>query len=492
MYNIKFLFTSVFVFWICNFYFSENISAQTTESDYYIEIIGKPEIKQDGSELGDTLGLKFNLYKNKNTEQEIRSLFISENEEIQVTASETIGKSEKTQPPEYIDGSLKKLKRGTTEKGEMPSDITISLLVDRSGSIDEDEMAKIRAAVEAFVNNVPDSCLYFSWFHDDISASILLTKDNFNEALLETSNLNTALYNAIYTKLLEFDNTSILPNLDFEPDLSRNNGLADRESVNNYLIVLTDGVNDVENIPKYLEPDMEEISLPRLLTTLGNYKDKVNVYTLGFGENSEDFDEKALKKICMASGNPNGYFLAKPDNLFELFKVKLTNELTPDYEIKFINPKGKTYQGNLRTLTIEINAPASNIQKANGSVNYGYGSSALSYIVGTESLWGVFLKGLIAGIVFLLVIMIIIQLIIPLIKNKIFDIKYVKKYKPAENEIRKECPYCGDPFKTGEKVVVKCKHVVHKVCWGDFDHVCPEYGQNCSTGKQDYFDIRTV
>ncbi|MCD4665191.1 MAG: hypothetical protein K8R68_07960, partial [Bacteroidales bacterium] len=57
------------------------------------------------------------------------------------------------------------------------------------------------------------------------------------------------------------------------------------------------------------------------------------------------------------------------------------------------------------------------------------------------------------------------------------------------NELRKECPYCSDPLKTGEAVIVKCKHIVHKACWGDFGHVCPEYGQNCNNGKQDYFDI---
>ena len=490
VHNIKFLFATIFICWICGFYFSTNSTAQTSESGYDIEIIGKPEIKQDGSELNDTLGLKFNLYKNKNTKQEERGLFIGTNDEIEVIASEIFSKSEKiAQPPIYIEGSLKNLKRGTAEKGDIPSDITISLLVDRSGSIDTEEMRKIRVAVKAFVNNVPDGCLYFSWFHDDISTSVPLTKDNFDDAKLETSNKNTALYNAIYTKLLEFDNTSVLPNLNFEPELSRNQGMANRNSVNNYLIVLTDGVNDVGEIPKYKEPNIEEISLPRLLKTIDNYKNTVKVYTLGFGEDSNDFDEKDLQRICMASGNPNGYFLAKPDSIFELFKTKLTNELTPDYEIKFLNPKGKTNGGEKRTLTLEINATGPNIEKATGSVIYGRCSNTYPCVVGKESLWGILLIGLITGVVFLLVMMIIIQLIIPLIKNKIFDIKYVKKHKPAKNEIRKECPYCGDPFNAGEQVVVKCKHMVHKVCWGDYDHVCPEYGQNCNEGKQNYFDI---
>lgn len=470
---------------------SNGLSGQTPESDVFIEIVGKPEIPKDGSQLSDTLSLKFNLYKHKGTKKEHRDLFLKNLDNVQVTATEVIGHDDKAKPPTFIEGSLKKLNQQTTDVGNIPSDITISLLVDRSGSIDEEEMNKIRTAIRAFVDNVPDGCLFISWFHDDISESVQITKDNFEDAQLITSNLNTALYNAIYTKLLEFDRKAEIPNLEYEKHYTRNMEIAKRNSLNNYLIVLTDGVDDVENIPKYndLESDMEIISAAKLNSTLKRYKNKVKVYTLGFGEDSDDFDEHALKRICSASGNPNGYFLATPDNILNDFKVRLTKELTPDYEIKFQNPIGKIYQGNIRTLTIDIIAPDSKFDRASGSVEYGMCSKAHQCQVGNVSVWGDVLKGLIAGVVFLLVVMIIIQLIIPLIKNKIFNIKHIKKYKPGENEIRKECPYCGDPINAGEAVVMKCKHIVHKACWGDFGHVCPEYGQNCNEGKQDYFDI---
>ncbi|MEZ5198052.1 MAG: VWA domain-containing protein [Bacteroidales bacterium] len=305
---------------------SVELYGQAAESDVYIEIIGKPEIEKIGSELSDTLSLKFNLYKHKNTNKESRGFFLKNMDDIQVTASEIIGDDEKAKPPTYIEGSLKKLNRETANVGDIPSDITISLLVDRSGSIDEEEMEKIKLAIEAFAENVPEGCLYFSWFHDDISESIPLTKANFSEANLETTNLNTALYNAIYTKLLEFDNASTIPNLDYEQSYKRNSEIAKRNSANNYLIVLTDGVDDVKNIPKYNNPelDMEVIAFPTLNRALDKYKNKVKVYTLGFGESSENFDEEALRRICMASGNPNGYFLATPENILNDFKVRLT------------------------------------------------------------------------------------------------------------------------------------------------------------------------
>ena len=470
------------------FFYLNGLHSQYSDS-IYIEIVGKPEIKKKGSELSDTITIKFNLYKNKGKISESRGLFLNENKEYKVTPKETIGESKLEKPPEYLEGSLRRLKRGVHSGTDIPSDITISLLVDRSGSIDETEMGKIKESVRAFAENVPAGCLFFSWFHDDISSSIPLTLENFNEAELNTSNKNTALYNAIYTKMLEFDKDSKLPNLAHEKDLEKNKDIAGRNSVNNYLIILTDGKNDVSDIEKYNSDEFREIFRPELLSIIEKNVNNVKIYALGFGENSDDFDEGELKQICMASGNPNGYFLAKPDSIFELLKIRITDAIAPDYELKLLNEEGKEYQGKLRNLTIEINAPASNVEKAVGSVPYALGTTVHPQIVGKESFWGNLLKGLVTGIVFLLVIMIIIQLIIPSIKNKIFNAKYVIKYKPDENEIRKECPYCGDPFNKGEPVVVKCKHIVHKACWGDYDHVCPEYGQNCNEGKQDYFDI---
>lgn len=455
-----------------------------------IEIVGKPNIAGEGSELNDTISIKFNIYKNKGKRNEKRGLFIKENADFKVVVNEFIGDDQVLKSPTYIDGSLRKLKRGISDGDDIPSDITISLLVDRSGSIDEAEMGKIKLAVKAFVNTVPEGCLFLSWFHDDISSSVPLTRENFKDLDFQTSNLNTALYNAIYTKLLEFDKNSVLPNLDYENGLQKNDAISARNSVINYLIVLTDGEDDTDGINKYNDDnDFEVISFPKLNSTLQKNKNKVKVYSLGFGENSDNFDEKKLKQICMNSGNPNGYFLAKPDSILQLLKVRITDEITPDYEIKLLNHKEKEYKGNKRNLALTIQSSESNVPIAYGSVDYAMGTTTQPLIVGKDSLGGNLLKGILTGIIFLFVIMIIIQLIIPLIKNKIFDIKYVKKYKPVDNEIRKECPYCGDPLNTGEHVVVKCKHVVHKACWGDYDHVCPEYGQNCNEGKQYYFDI---
>lgn len=443
------------------------------------------------TELSDTIILTFNLTK-INGDNKIRNMFISESDPLTVEIEEYIGNEKDFPPIIYFDESLKLLKRREmdTIEGAIPENITISLLVDHSGSISDDEFEKIQKAILAFVQKVPEGSLFYSWFSSDISASKLLTKDNFDEVTKRTVGKETALYNAIYTKLLEFDANAIIPNEDGEQEYKLNNELAERASMNNYLIVLTDGVNDVEKIPKYQTEDWEVIFKPKLNSKLRQYRDKVKVFALGFGENSDDFDEEDLKAICRANGNPNGYYLVTPDKVLEHFTVKLTDELSPDYEIKLKNPQDKTYQGKERRLVLTLkteNEYGFNI--ATGTLRYAKGATSFHYIVGKQSVWKIITKGLIFGIILFLVVVIIMQLIVPLIKNRIFYIRYAKKYKPPENELHKECPYCGDPINPKDIVITKCEHIVHKVCWNDFDHVCPEYGQNCNQGKQKFFDI---
>jgi len=440
----------------------------------------------EGDFIKETLLITFNLYKGED-----RDLFIKEGQSIDIKAYEYDKNGIKTKF-EYFPDSFKNLKKNNSGEGKIPEDITISLLIDRSGSLSDSAMIQIQNAVEALVNKVPDSCLYFSWFDSYIYPSILLTQDNFKELNFEREELlNTALYNAIYTKLLEFDEDSIPPNIDFENEYRWNKELSRRNSGNKYLIVLTDGVNDVEGEDNYLNKSgFRKISNTELKSALMRYKSKdVQLFALGFGEESNNFDSTELKSFCAKSGNPKGYFTSNPDGILKLLQETIPDQMTPDYEIKLKFPEDLEYWGYLRKLKLEINLPDNKIHKAVGMRPYKIGGSADPKFTKKKSVLDSILYGLIAGIVFLLVIMIVIQLIIPLIKNKIFNIKYIKKYKPAENEILKECQYCGDPLNAGELVVAKCQHIVHKACWGDFDYVCPEYGQNCNDGKQHHFDI---
>ena len=42
------------------------------------------------------------------------------------------------------------------------------------------------------------------------------------------------------------------------------------------------------------------------------------------------------------------------------------------------------------------------------------------------------------------------------------------------------------PFETGEKIVVKCGHTMHKTCWDENEYHCPEYSDRCEHGTHYY------
>ncbi|MCD4730165.1 MAG: VWA domain-containing protein [Bacteroidales bacterium] len=445
------------------------------------------------TELNDTMIVGFNLIDNRGTEFEERIITLSEKDSIQVDVKEFIGNNEEKRVPEYIPGSLKKLRTGNFSH-KIHEDITISLLIDRSGSINQNEMNNIRSAVEEFAENIPEGQLYYSWFHDDISESYPVTLDNFEELDFSKSNKNTALYNAIYTKLLEFDSASLIPNDTYEQDYQRNLKIASGTRGKNYLIVLTDGENDISKIDKYKNDDFEVIREPELIKKIEEekFRKSVDIFAIGFGDDDTTYDKEFLEMICKASGNPNGYLHSKKDNISEIFdslEEKIAREKY-DYQLALKHLDGKKFRGNEREIELKIISPKPNQFSATGSFFYLKGEKyALQRVGPGPPLHKTLLLGLLIGIIVLLLVMIIIQLIIPLINNRIFIFQYVKKYKPAENEISKECQYCGDPINPGEKVVVRCKHIVHHLCWKDFDHMCPEYGQNCNDGKEAYFDL---
>ena len=52
--------------------------------------------------------------------------------------------------------------------------------------------------------------------------------------------------------------------------------------------------------------------------------------------------------------------------------------------------------------------------------------------------------------------------------------------------VSETCYYCKAPFNTGDDVVVKCEHVMHKSCWDENEYHCPEYGWRCHEGSHYY------
>ena len=86
----------------------------------------------------------------------------------------------------------------------IPSEYTFSVLVDLS--IPEAGKAKIYDAICKLVESAPNGCVYLSFFGDEVTPSVALTKDNvtkFKDSFNKTSE-NKYFYGALYAKLAEF------------------------------------------------------------------------------------------------------------------------------------------------------------------------------------------------------------------------------------------------------------------------------------------------
>jgi|GEM_PF-772955 len=455
-----------------------------------IDIQMKPE---NLAKLSDTMTVKFNLMRPGGTEDADRLLELSPGDSMRVSVKEFLGRKEEKIKPVFIPGSLKKLRDHGKLRSEIPEDYYISLLIDKGGSISQEDMDKIKSAIYELAGMVKTGNLFYSWFDEDISESRVVTQTNIDDLDFYVSNTsNSSMYNAIFTKMMEFDSTKDVPNLQYEPVYRRNRAVEMAPAGNKFLVIITDGRNDVQENPKYHNTLFRIIREPELINTAELYRNKLFIYAISFG--GELLDEAFLDMITTASGNRYGNILTSPDNILEDFNSlgrKIAEEKW-DYEIRLRYENPKKYRGETRTLHLEINSYKPDLFVAYGQATYGegYGNSLYPMTIGEpKRSVMVMLGGLVAGIIIFLLVMFIIQLIIPLIKNKIFVIKYVKRYKPREHELFKECQYCGDPLNPGDRVVVKCKHVVHHLCWKDYGHICPEYGQNCNDGQENFFDI---
>lgn len=450
----------------------------------------------------DSLTLYFNIENPDNKYDKITSTSSTYN--FKVTE---IYKGHKIiHPPEFVKNSMHIAAKDSIF---ISSDIKLSLLVDISSSMSEQSINSIKQAVISFVkkSGLPDSTVFLSTFSNDISQSYLLTKanvDNITNNLLSSSNSSresertqsSALFNAIYSKLLEFSNPLLIKI--FEPDYKQNQEFINRNKSRKFLIILTSGVNDVEKIDRYINGKADIIESKTILDQIVRLRNTgMKIFCLHFSEqqttNSPRESGELLKSFCTENQNTDGYaqtsvLSPQTSYLNSYFNKIFREKMGYLFSIRLRIPC-KEYVGYADTLFMSMTDSKSPV-KANGKIWFCFGYPLSPFKPCDKGTSFVILYGFILALIFILIVLIIIQLIIPLIKNKIFNYKYVKSYKLSPNELKKKCIFCRQDIFENEKVVTKCKHIIHKVCWDDNNHTCPEYGQNCNEGKQDFFDIK--
>ncbi len=475
--------------------------AQNQTIDFYAKPVFSDTIPNN------VVTVNFNLYDN--IPNRISHFDISDSIEVKVL--ETRGGRRSDNQPIYREGSLVHLKKNGFTREEKyidADDLTVSILVDKSGSMTRTRIDRANEAIETLLELLPDSSAYLSWFDNDVSASILVTRESFKENRIgyigDPRNKHTALYNAIYMKLQEFDSTATIINTANprnEPSYKRETSISERQTAQNYIIVLTDGDNDVRRIPKYQNqnayPDFHIVGKGELLGQLRRSSQSYNtrVFTIAIVDKDDTVnpisDTITLQQICQASNNREGYFTGGSDDITEIFGTSVYGLVTPDFALQLNYIPGTVFDGSRHTLLINLEDESQGLN-AQGSVDFIMGSRIAPYIIRVdkdESRYRNLFASLGIGIILLLVALIFIHLLIPLFGNYLFNLKFITKYTPEKDEESRLCAWCGSELKSGQKVVVKCSHITHAKCWKDFDHQCPEYGLSCNEGKQYYFDI---
>lgn len=373
----------------------------------------------------------------------------------------------------------------------IPSNYTFSVLVDLS--IPEDGKEQIYDVVGNMVNSAPDSCVYLSFFGNEVTSSLLVTKHNYQD--FKSQFLKNAekkyFYDALYSKLAEFSgiNAELEDAAKCQTDYVRNRVLMDRakeNKENNLLFVFTEGSKrpdeDVIGSAEVSDFQMDRTHLAP------------KVYAFYYTGNGFDESVKLTFDLITTPRDDDGNILYerkgeyKPsddmESVLNAFE-EVVQDAMYDFAFTYKATENKIYLGK----TIYA-AEWKGSQMGNGA-----------YSIGTvENPWPTLednpiIKYLVAILVTFLTIVFfffVMKISIPYIKSKSFALKYYKKYEPEANVQRRICYYCKQEIQAGQMVVAKCKHIMHVYCWQQNGYKCAEYGQNCKIGIQDHIEWRNL
>ena len=371
----------------------------------------------------------------------------------------------------------------------IPSEYTFSVLVDLS--IPEAGKAKIYDAICKLVESAPNGCVYLSFFGDEVTPSVALTKDNvtkFKDSFNKTSE-NKYFYGALYAKLAEFSKSkakfeeSVITSSDYK----RNSEISQRAYKNqdkNILFVFAEGCKSptIEENIAFLEVTEYQKGTTHIVP---------KVFAFYYTEEGQDADiENVLQGVCNphVEGHEGKYMPA--NDMAQVLNdfMDVVNDQMYDYAFVYNATDSKKYFGKT-SYVAEWKGDAL------GKGEFSIGSAEQPWPEHSESTMDTLIKFLIAILVTLLTIAFffaVMKVLVPFIQSKAFVVKYYKKYVPEANVSRRICHYCKQEIQEGQSIVVKCKHIMHVHCWQQNGYKCAEYGQNCKTGIQSHVEWKEL
>lgn len=375
-----------------------------------------------------------------------------------------------------------------TEGQRIPSDFTISVLVDLS--IPQSGKKDIYEAVQSLVESAHDSCVYLSFFGDWVSKSHLITKRNYKEFEDRFYEQATSkyFYSALYAKLTEFN----FGYTEYDTLIKTQSGYQKDERIfirakdareKNLLFVFTEG-NEI--------PQFEELDFIKITDYQGSADIRPKVYAFFYdaGNGIDENVERTLNGVSHPRDSEHNLIPScqgdykSSDNIktvLQEFEQAIRNEMY-DFALAYQVPQNRSYSGKVQYTALWD-------EEKKGSEIFSIGSPEKTWPVRRESAGSSALKYLIALLVAFLTVLLFIavmKIMIPGIKSAAFSVKYYKKFKLADNVKTMTCPMCRCEIQPGQKVVKKCRHTIHVKCWKANGYKCVEYGQNCKEGIQDH------
>lgn len=364
----------------------------------------------------------------------------------------------------------------------IPSGFTISVLVDLS--IPESGKEDIYNAVKTLVDMASDSSVYISFFGDEVSNSRLVNKENYSQFHGRFKGLtnNKFFFSALYAKLAEFNydeakHVDLIKAHNYKKE-ERICERADKEHDKNLLFIFTGGEknpqNEELNFTQIVEYFEEALILPRVYA----------FYYVAGNQIDEDV-ERALLAVTHPQNSDHEFITEsegdyKPSNnintVVSQFLQVVRNEMY-DFELTYQVGKNKKYTGKVDFTALWDGEP-----KGTGTFSIGTEEDPWPYR--EENQVEKYLVALLVAFLTILLFVAIMKIIVPGFKSKSFAIQHYKRYKGVENVRTLICPMCRCEILPGQKVVTKCRHIMHVKCWKTNGYKCVEYGQNCKEGIQ--------
>ncbi|WP_455663862.1 FHA domain-containing protein [Phocaeicola sp.] len=379
----------------------------------------------------------------------------------------------------------------TVSSGQrISAEYTFSVLVDLS--IPENGKEQIFEAVGRLVDSAPDSCVYLSFFGDDVSPTQVVSRQNYKDIKSQflTHSDNKFFYSALYSKLVEFSEevAALESAVRMKPGYAKNTDISHRAQLNrdkNILFVFTEGSK---------RPDDEDITFVEVTeyqTSASHIVPKV--FALYYTEDGETpAIETTLMGICSPKdfdgrtlSDRTGQYMPSNDmnQILKNFE-SVVNDAMYDFAFSYKATGTKIYSGKV-TYSAEWKGSEA------GTGDYSIGSAETPWPLRPEDTGDMIVKYLVALLATLFTFAFfftVMKIAIPYCRSKSFALKYYKRYVREENVQRRICHYCKQDIQEGQYVVVKCKHIMHVHCWQQNGYKCAEYGQNCKTGIQSHID----